>query len=84
MSQAIEYHLSVTPEPYESAPTSKDISMEEIEAWAIMEENYAEAMVKHAAWKEAKAAVEQEEKSRLDWEAQIVKVKALKQRAEEG
>ena len=68
------HHLSVTPEPYESAPTPEDFSLEEIEAWAATEEKYVEAVAKHAAWKEAKAVVEQEEeKSRLCWEAQIVK-----------
>ena len=83
MSQTIEYRLSVMPEPYELAPTLEDISLEEIEARATMEENYAEAMAKHAAWKEARAAAEWEEKSRLGREVQAVKVEALKQKAEE-
>ncbi len=78
MSQTIKYHLSITPKPYELALTPKNISMEEIEAQAATEENYAEAMVKHAAWKEAKAAAEQEKKSRLAREVQIAKVEALK------
>ncbi len=49
MLQTIEYHLSVTPELYESALTPEDISLEEIEAQAAMEKNYAEAMIKHTA-----------------------------------
>ncbi len=83
MSQPVEYHLSITPKPYELAPTLKDISMEEIKAQTATEENYAEAVAKHVAWKEVKAVAEHEEKSRLDWETWIVKVEALKQRAEE-
>ncbi len=47
MSQTLEYCLSVTPEPYESAPTPEDFSLEEIEARAAMEEKYAEAVAKH-------------------------------------
>ncbi len=65
MSQSIEYHLSITPEPYESAPTPEDILLEEIESRAAMEENYVEAVAKHEAWKEARAAAEQEENLRL-------------------
>ncbi len=83
MSQSVEYHLSVTPEPYESAPTPEDISIEKIEARAATEEHYAEAMAKHAAWKEAKAAVERDENLRLAREAWAAKVEALKQKAEE-
>ncbi len=83
MSQPIKYHLSVTPKLYESAPTPEDISIEEIEARVAVEENYAEAMVKYAAWKEAKAVVEWEEKLRLAHEAWAAKVKALKQKTEE-
>ncbi len=44
MLQPIKYHLSIMPEPYELALTPKDISIEEIKAWAAMEENYMEAM----------------------------------------
>ncbi len=44
MSQTVKYRLSITPEPYESALTPKDISMEEIKASATMEENYVEAI----------------------------------------
>ncbi len=83
MLQTLEYRLSVTPEPYESAPTPEDFSLEEIKAQAAVEEKYAEAMAKHAAWKEAKAAAEQEAKLRSDREAQVAKVEALRQRAEE-
>ncbi len=83
MLQTIEYRLSVMPEPYKSAPTPEDISIEEIEARATAEEHYAEAVAKHAAWKEAKVAVEQDENLRLAREAQAVKVEALKQKAEE-
>ncbi|KAK0244469.1 hypothetical protein EDD85DRAFT_945813 [Armillaria nabsnona] len=83
ISQAIEYRLSVTPEPYESAPTPEDISLKEIKAWAAVEEDYVEAVANHTAWKEAKAVAEREEKSRLGCEAQAVKVEALKQKAEE-
>ncbi len=68
---------------YESAPTPKDISIKEIKARATTEEHYAEAMAKHAAWKEAKAAAEQDEKLRLAREAQAAKVEALRQKAEE-
>ncbi len=32
MSPPIEYQLSITPEPYESAPTPEDMTIEEIEA----------------------------------------------------
>ncbi len=59
------------------------MTIEEIEAWAAAEENYVEAMARHAAWREARAAAEQEEKSRLGHEAQAAKVEALKQKAEE-
>ncbi len=59
------------------------MTIEEIEAWAATEENYVEAMAKHAAWREARAAAEQEEKSRLSHEAWAAKVEALKQKAEE-
>ncbi len=83
MLQPIKYCLSITPKLYELAPTPEDFSIEEIEAWATTEENYAEAVVKHAAWKEAKAAAEREEKSRLAQEMQIAKVEALKQKAKE-
>ncbi len=83
MSQPIEYHLSIMPEPYESAPTPEDITIEEIKARATAEENYVEAMAKHSAWKEAKAVVEREEKSRLAHEVRAAKVEALKQKAEE-
>ncbi len=69
MSQTLKYHLSITPKPYESALTPEDFSLEEIEARAAAEEKYAEAVAKHAAWKEAKAAAEQEAKLRLDQEA---------------
>ncbi|KAK0244463.1 hypothetical protein EDD85DRAFT_945778 [Armillaria nabsnona] len=83
MSSVIEYHLSITPKPYESAPTPEDISVEEIEARATTEENYMEAMARHAAWKEAKIVAEQENKLRLAHEAQAAKVEALKRKAEE-
>ncbi len=83
MSQTLKYHLSITPEPYESAPTLEDFSLEEIEAQAAMEEKYVEAVAKHAAWKEAKAAAEREAKFRLDREVRVAKVEALRQRAEE-
>ncbi len=83
MSQTIEYRLSVTPEPYESALTPKDISIKEIKARATVEENYAEAVAKHAAWKEVKMVAEQEEKLRLAREAWAANVEALKQKAEE-
>ncbi len=83
MSQSIEYCLSITPEPYESALTPEDILLEEIEAWAAAEENYAEAVAKHAAWKEARAAAEQEENLRLAQEVQAMKVETLRQKAEE-
>ncbi len=43
-----------------------------------MEENYVEAVVKHAVWKEAKIVVEQEEKLRLAHEVWAAKVEALK------
>ncbi len=83
ISQAIKYCLSITPKLYELAPTPEDITIEEIEAQATTEESYVEAMVQHAAWKEARAAVEWEEKSRSDCEVRAVKVEALKQKAEE-
>ncbi len=83
MSSVIEYCLSVTPEPYESAPTPEDISVEEIEAQAATEESYVEAMARHAAWKEAKIAAEWEDKLRLACEVWAAKVEALKQKVEE-
>ncbi len=83
MLQSINYHLSVTPKSYELASTPENITIEKIKAQAAMEESYVEAVVKYAAWKEAEAAAEQEEKSRLDHEAQVAKVEALKQKAEE-
>ncbi len=83
MSQTVEYCLSITPELYELALTPEDISIEEIEAQATVEEKYVEAMAKHAAWKEVRAVVEQKEKLRLAWEAQAAKVEALRQKAEE-
>ncbi len=82
MSSVIEYCLSITPKPYESAPIPKDISVEEIEAQAAAEESYAEAMAKHAAWKEVKIAAEREDKLRLACEVQAANIEALKQKAE--
>ncbi len=73
MSQSIEYCLSVTPKPYESALTLEDISLEEMKSWAATEENYAEAVAKHAAWKEARAACELGDKLRATVRSDVVR-----------
>ena len=59
MSAPVEYRDSVTPEPYESAPTPVDISLEDLEALeqerSAAEERYEEAVARHEEWKFAKA-----------------------------
>ncbi len=85
MSVPIEYHNSATPEPYESAPTPANLSLEDYEAlekeWGAMEERYKEAVTRHDEWKAVKnreAKEAQVEKLRKEKEACLLKVEALK------
>ncbi len=60
MSAPIEYHDSITPEPYESALTPPELSSFEdykalIEEWTAMEECYEEAIGRHDDWKTMQA-----------------------------
>ncbi|PBK71787.1 hypothetical protein ARMSODRAFT_973361 [Armillaria solidipes] len=72
MSSANEYCCSITPEPYEPAPTPFKLTFEE----------YKVLVSAHEEWKVAKGKEAHEEKLRMDQEAQKAKVEALRQAAE--
>ncbi|PBK62703.1 hypothetical protein ARMSODRAFT_980541 [Armillaria solidipes] len=82
MSSSNEYRLSVTPEPYESAPTPPDLTAEEYKALtaerAAEEERYDEAVGKHEGWKAMKAKEARAEALRLKEVARAAKLEALK------
>ncbi len=64
MSAPVEYHDSMTPEPYALALTPPLLTFEEYEAWELersaAEEKYDEAVNKHNEWKAAKKREEKE------------------------
>ncbi|PBK75374.1 hypothetical protein ARMSODRAFT_970046 [Armillaria solidipes] len=83
MLAPIEYHLSATPEPYESAPTPMDLTTEEYKTltaeWTATEKKYDEAVGKHKEWKATWAKEAWAEKLRLKEKACAVKLEALRQ-----
>ncbi len=88
MSAPIKYGDSVTPKPYESAPTPPELSFEDYKAlteeWTATEERYEEAVGRHNDWKTAQAKEAWAEKLRLDKLACLLKVEALKKEKEEA
>ncbi|KAK0437077.1 hypothetical protein EV421DRAFT_1739271 [Armillaria borealis] len=87
MSSSIEYRLSATPEPYESAPMPEGLTSEQYKVFteerAAMEEKYEEAIGAHDMWKTAKAKEAWLEKLKVDKEARAEKLKILQKEEEE-
>ncbi|PBK60427.1 hypothetical protein ARMSODRAFT_1026471 [Armillaria solidipes] len=83
MSSSNKYHLSMTPRPYELAPTPKDLTAKEYKTLTIeqaaAEERYDEAVSKYKKWKAAKAKEAWAEKLRLKEETWAAKLEALRQ-----
>ncbi len=83
MSAPVEYHDSVTPEPYTSAPMPPLLTFEEYEALSIEQstaaEKYDKAINKHEEWKTAKAKEVHTERLRKEKEAHQLKVELLRQ-----
>ncbi len=88
MSAPIEYRDSVTPEPYESAPTPPALSFKDYKALTeertATEERYEEAIGRHDDWKTVRAKEARAEKLRQDKLVCLLKVEALKKEKEEA
>ncbi|KAK0434987.1 uncharacterized protein EV420DRAFT_1653606 [Desarmillaria tabescens] len=93
MSSTIEYHVSVTPEPYEPAPTPEDIWPEDLEAFYdeqdAVEKAREDAAEAHEAWKAQKQKEEKRRALELEWrekklgqERKVAEAKARKEREE--
>ncbi|PBK67352.1 hypothetical protein ARMSODRAFT_1020832 [Armillaria solidipes] len=86
MSNPTEYCLSISPEPYETAPTPEGLTFEEYKLLTnertATEEKYAEAVGAHEVWKTTKAKEAQLAKLELDKKVWSDKLKVL-QKAEE-
>ncbi|KAK0449947.1 hypothetical protein EV421DRAFT_1732176 [Armillaria borealis] len=87
MSNSVEYHLSATPKPYESALTLEGLTLEQYKVFteerAAVEEKYEEAIRAHDVWKTAKAKEAWLEKLKVDKEVQAEKLKVLQKEEEE-
>ncbi|KAK0434412.1 uncharacterized protein EV420DRAFT_1596941, partial [Desarmillaria tabescens] len=93
MSSTVEYRTSVTPEPYEPAPTPEDIRPEDLEAFYderdAAEKAREDAAEAHEAWKvqkqkeEKRRALELERREKkLAQERKVAEAKARKEREE--
>ncbi len=85
MSASVEYHDSMTPEPYALALTPPSLMFEEYKALELeqsaAEEKYDEVVNKHNEWKAAKKREEKEawaEKLKKEKEACLLKVETLR------
>ncbi|KAK0430001.1 hypothetical protein EV421DRAFT_1913564 [Armillaria borealis] len=87
MSNSVEYHLSATPEPYESAPTPEGLTSEQYKVFTeehvATEDKYEEAIGACKVWKAAKAKEVWLEKLKVDKEARAEKLKVLQKEEEE-
>ncbi|KAK0437785.1 hypothetical protein EV421DRAFT_1738748 [Armillaria borealis] len=87
MSSSIEYRLSATPKPYESALMPEGLTSEQYKVFteerAAVEEKYEEAVGAHDVWKTAKAKEARLEKLKADKEKEEEERKAAEEKRKE-